>query len=59
MDVLAKQVIIQDMDNKTTMTDGEAVIEVLNAAGWSAARRTIDLTGGDIITMPDTFAFEP
>jgi hypothetical protein len=59
MDVLAKQIIIQDMDNKTTMTDGEAVIEVLNAAGWSAARRTIDLTGGDIITMPDTFAFEP
>ena len=58
MDVLAKQIIIQDMDDKANMTDGEAVIEILNAVGWSAVRRTIDLTGGDIIKMPDTFAYE-
>lgn len=58
LDVLAKQIIVQDMDDKTVVTDGAAVEAILDAAGWSAARRTIDLTGGDIINLPDTFTYE-
>lgn len=58
MDVLAKQIVAQNMDTKVVKSDGEAVVEVLDAAGWSAARRTVDLTGGDIIRMPDTFDYE-
>ena len=57
IDVLAKAIVIQDMDDKTTMSDGEAVNLLLDKAGWGA-RRTIDMTGGDIIKMPDTFVYE-
>jgi len=34
IDLLTKQIIVQDMDDKTVMCDGEAVNQVLNAAGW-------------------------
>jgi hypothetical protein len=37
VDLLTKQIIVQDMDDKTVMSDGEAVHQVLNAAGWRAA----------------------
>jgi hypothetical protein len=57
MDVLAKQIVIQNMDSKLAMSDGAAIIAVLDAAGWGT-RRIIDLTGEDIIRMPETFAYE-
>ena len=34
IDLLAKTIVVQDMDDKTIMNDGEAVSQVLNAAGW-------------------------
>ena len=62
LDLLAKTMVIQDMDDKTTMSDGDAIVEILDAAGWSGSglttgRRNIDDTGGEITSMPDTFAF--
>jgi len=33
-DLLTKTIIVQDMDDKTVMSDGEAIHQVLNAAGW-------------------------
>ncbi len=53
-DLLAKIIVTQDMDTKTAMTDGEAVEDVLDAAGWSATLRDLDVDGGDIIDMPAT-----
>jgi hypothetical protein len=60
IDALAKAIIIQDMDDKTVMADGGAVDLLLTKGGWSTlvARRTIDMTGGDIIKLPDTFTYE-
>ncbi len=58
IDLLSKQILIQDMDDKTTMTDGDAIDEILDAGGWSATRRLVDYTGGDIINHPDTFTYE-
>ena len=34
IDLLAKTIVVQDMDDKTVMNDGEATNQVLNAAGW-------------------------
>ncbi len=56
-DLLAKTIIVQDMDDKTVKTDGEGCDDILTAAGWNAARRIIDLDGGDILNFPDTFAY--
>jgi hypothetical protein len=56
-DLLAKTIVVQDMDDKLVKTDGEACDDILTAAGWNAARRIIDLDGGDIVNFPDTFAF--
>ena len=37
IDLLSKTIVVQDMDHKTVMNDGEAVSSVLNAAGWKTA----------------------
>jgi hypothetical protein len=58
-DLLAKQIVVQNMDDKTVMTDGEAVAAVLDAGGWNATRRALDNDGGDIMNFPDTFEFTP
>jgi hypothetical protein len=58
IDLLGKQIIIQDMDDKTVITDGAAVEAILDAASWNAARRSIDVDGGDITNFPDTFEYE-
>lgn len=57
MDLLARQMITQDEDDKTSMTDGAAVGKVLDAAGWSATRRDIDTDGGDITEYPACYVF--
>ena len=58
IDLLAKQIVVQDMDDKTVITDGAAAGLILDAADWNATRRTIDLDGGNIANFPDTFEFE-
>jgi len=57
IDVMAKAIVIQDMDDPTIMSDGESVDLLATAGGWSADRRSIDMTGGDIINHPDTFVY--
>lgn len=37
IDLLSKTIVVQDMDHKTVMCDGEATHQVLNAAGWKMA----------------------
>jgi hypothetical protein len=57
-DLLARQLIGQDYDDKTEMSDGEALERILNAAGWSATRRTLDTSGGaDLLRYPETFSY--
>jgi hypothetical protein len=47
MDLLARQLLTEDHDNKSAMTEGDAVSIILDAAGWGG-RRSID-TGGSVI----------
>ena len=58
IDLLAKCIVIQDMDDKVNQSDGASVDEVLNAVIWNMARRNIDQDGGNITLFPDTFEFE-
>jgi len=46
-DLLARQIITQNPANRQTMSDGEAVELILDAAGWNLNRRRIDERGGD------------
>lgn len=46
-DLLARQLITQDPEDKTQMSDGDAIDRVLDAAGWSLTRRDIAKDGGD------------
>lgn len=46
VDLLARQTLTQDQENIIPMSDGAAVASILDAAGWSAARRDIDVDGG-------------
>lgn len=58
IDLLAKCIVIQDMDDKVNQSDGASVEEVLDAVIWSASRRAIDVDGGLITLFPDTFEFK-
>lgn len=52
-DLLARQLITQDPNDKETCSDGEAIDKVLNAAGWSATKRDVDKDGGaDLLRYP-------
>lgn len=57
IDLLARSIVVQDMDDKKVMSDGAAIGKILDAAGWSADRRNLDLDGGDITSFPDTFEY--
>jgi len=52
MDLLARNLITLDKDNRSSITDGDAVNKVLDAAGWSFAARSIDASSGDIVEYP-------
>ena len=58
IDLLARTLITQDENIRETMTDGAAVGKVLDAAGWSATRRDLDIDGGEIFQYPETSAFK-
>jgi hypothetical protein len=54
-DLLARQLITQDFDTRTSMSDGAAIGKVLDAAGWSSSQRNIDTDGGaDLLNYPET-----
>ena len=57
-DLLARQMIAQDYETKTQMSDGAAVNLVLDSAGWSGLRRDIDTDGGaELLNYPDVAAY--
>ena len=54
-DLMARQLITQDYDTRTQMSDGEAVERVLDSAGWDPLKRNIDIDGGgDLLQYPQT-----
>ena len=57
MDLLARQMVTQDVDNRTMTNDGDACNQLLDAAGWPAYRRVTDLDGGSIVNFPATTEF--
>lgn len=57
-DLLARQMVAQDTTNRTMMSDGDAIDELLDAAGWNRARRNIDKDGGDdFVSYPASTAY--
>jgi hypothetical protein len=54
MDVLARQLISQDWNNRMKMTAGAAVGKILDAAGWSPTRRVLDTMGGANLNYPES-----
>jgi len=57
MDLLARNMVVQDETATTAESDGDAVGAVLDAAGWPAAKRTLDVSGGDITKYPLTVEY--
>jgi len=53
IDLLAKTIVVQDMDDKALMTDGAAVHRVLNAASWNSTRACTMQNAGDTVTDSD------
>jgi hypothetical protein len=53
LDLLARQLVNQNYDNRSVVTEGEALDNILNAAGWSAWRRWIDDTSGQTFNYPE------
>lgn len=52
MDLLARNMIAIDGNNRTSISDGEAVGRLLDGAGWPAGKRNIDVDGGSIVDYP-------
>jgi hypothetical protein len=50
IDLLTKTIVVQDMDDKTVMSDGEATHRVLNAANWNQVRACTMQNAGDTVT---------
>lgn len=47
LDLLARQLVTQDYENRSPVSDGSAIDAILDAAGWSDDRRYISTDGGD------------
>ena len=56
LDLLARNVVTQDWGTRTIESDGAAVGEVLDAAGWSSTRRSLD-TDGETLQYPQTTSY--
>jgi hypothetical protein len=58
IDLLARQLITQDWDTRTSMSDGDAITAIADVAGWSATRRDIDVDGGaDLLNYPSVHVY--
>ena len=58
LDLLARQMISQNYNDRTRMSDGQAVGNILDAAGWSSIRRDIDTDGGnELLDYPTVYQF--
>jgi len=54
LDLLARQVLKQNDEEKTAQSPGQAINLIANAAGWSASRRTVDTSESATLSYPDT-----
>lgn len=54
LDLLARQVLKQNDEEKTARSPGDAINQIANAAGWSASRRTVDVSESDSLSYPET-----
>ena len=58
MDLLARQMLSQNFQERSQMSDGEAIENILDVAGWSASRRDVDTDGGaDLFNYPSVYEF--
>ena len=57
MDVLARQIITQDNDIKTSLREDEAIARILDAAGWASSRRSLDADGQTLTEYPECSVF--
>jgi len=57
LDLLARNVMTQNYEERTTESDGDAVGQVLDVAGWSSTRRDLDIDGGEIFQYPEIAEF--
>ena len=57
-DLLARQLITQDPNDKETCSDGGAIHKILDAGGWPRTKRNIDVDGGDeLLNYPTSTAY--
>ena len=54
MDLLARNMVVQDEGQRSSVTDGDAVGALLDAAGWPVTKRQLDTSGGKIARYPLT-----
>lgn len=52
MDLLARNMVTTNKDDRDATSDGGAIDKLLNAAGWSASKRSLDTDGGDFLDYP-------
>ena len=57
LDLLARQVLRQDYNTRTSLNPGGAIARIANAAGWPSARRRIDNSEGSILDYPVTGSY--
>ena len=57
MDLLARQMVTQDNESRTQMTDGAAIGVILDASGWPSTKRSIDTDAGSVVKYPATVEF--
>ena len=57
MDLLARNMVSIDQSERVLVTDGAAIGYVLDGAGWSASKRSIDIDTGAIVNYPQTTEF--
>ena len=53
LDLMARNMVTVDQGQRTEMSAGDAVGHVLDAAGWSTSKRSIDTDGGNILNYPN------
>ncbi len=55
--MLFRSIAVQDETSREVRSDGAAIDQLLNVAGWAADKRVIDYSGGDITRYPTTVEY--
>ena len=57
-DLLARQLITQNPNDKEICSDGQAIHKILDGAGWPRTKRDIDMDGGsDLLAYPQSTSY--